>query len=93
MRTIVFTFIHVFICLYAHSENADSSYADYCVSFEENDTTFDVKFLLVKEYRILEPIRLGTQASFNCDYLSGSEDYDFDVVDKVQDGRRATFRV
>lgn len=83
MKTIIFTFVLLFICLHTHSENADSSYADYCVSFEESDITFSVKFLLVKEYRNLEPIRLDTHKLFKCDTISWSEGYYFDVVDNI----------
>jgi hypothetical protein len=59
-------------------------YADYCVSFEEHDTTFEVKLLLVKEYMAPESIRLHTQASLKCDdgWINGSERYSFDVVEK-----------
>jgi hypothetical protein len=65
-----------------HSENADSSYADYCIKFENSDTTLAAKLLLVKEYRKLEPIRLDPPKTFRCRSLCGSEDYYFDVVEK-----------
>jgi hypothetical protein len=83
MKIIMVAFVLLFICVHTHSENADISYADYCVRFEESDTMFSVKFLLVKEHRQLEPIRLDTHKLFKCDTLSWSEGYYFDVVDNI----------
>jgi len=81
--TIVFIFILV-ICWHTYSENADSFYADYCVSFEDTDTNFGVIILLVKEYQTLEPIRLNTQTSFTCkETLRQLEYYSFDSIDKM----------
>jgi len=66
-----------------HSENADSYYADYCISIEESDMTFSVKLLLVKEYRDLEPIRLDTLEQFKCEKsFWGNTDYKFDFIEK-----------
>jgi len=65
-----------------HSESADSSYADYCIKYENSDKTIAAKLLLVKEYKKLEPIRLDPPKTFRCRSLSGSEDYYFDAVEK-----------
>jgi hypothetical protein len=65
-----------------HPENPDSSYADYCIKFEDGDTTIAAKLLLVKEYKKLEPIRLDPPKTFRCKILSGAENYYFDAVEK-----------
>ena len=72
-----------------HSENADSSYADYCIKIEDSDTTLVAKFLLVKKYRNLEPIRIDSQMTFWCTSVSGSDRYYFDIVEeKISELRR-----
>jgi hypothetical protein len=82
MKPVIFTFILLFASLDIHSENADSSYAEYCVNFEDNDTMFSVNLLLVKEYRNVELILSDTQELFKCENLSWSERYEFCSIDK-----------